>query len=222
MNCFYDCLKVIELVDGETQEHKVIRIVMQTYRTKKNYPYYKKVMVQQTIQMIKNWQKKLAIDVHMVNYTDIVYSQMSKFIFPFGPDDGQALQFTQEGQMIRYKIKLPIVPYPKSKQDWEWHENYLTIPEKIHKKLEKNLNRQTRRPTLLTKTLKGGVTHFFLQFPWEFPKERRARENGNKERMLAVDFGLKKLATAVVCENKKQISGPIYLKLVGGQYRHIE
>ncbi len=215
MNCYYDCLKVIKLIGGETHETKLIGIAMQTYRTKKNYPYYKKVMVQQTIQMIMNWQRKLAIDTQMISYCQLVRPTLNRFTFPFGPDDGQSLQFTREGQRIRYKIKLPIVHHPKSKQDWEWYEDYLYIPEKIDKKLEKSLNRQPRRPTLLTKTLKGGVTYFFLQFPWEFPKERKARENGNKERMLAVDLGLKKLATAVICENKKQISGPIYLKLVG-------
>ena len=222
MNCYYDCLKVLELIGGETNENKVIGIVMQTYRTKKNYPNYKKIMVQQTIQMIKNWHKKLAIDFHMFNYTEVVHPKVKKFIFPFGPDDNQAIQYFREEESIWYRMKLPSITHPKSKQDWQWLEEYLPIPMKIQKKLEKSLGKQPKRPFLLAKTLKGGLIYFFLQFPWEFRKERRTKEELKKERVLAVDLGLKKLATAVVCEAREQLSKPFYLKLIGGQYQHIE
>ena len=219
-HCYDDCLKVIEQVGQKVPERKLVRIVLQTYRTNKNYPFYKKVMIQQTIQMIKKWYKKLALDFDLVSYCQLVRPKLKKFVFPFGVDDGQALRYACDGKSIQYRIKLPVVPQPKDKNDWQWFEEWLLLPEKIQKKIKTSLNQQPKRPILLRKTLKGGLEYFFLQFPWEFTKQAKKEER--VERALAVDLGLKKIATAVVCEIGKQISKPIYIKLVGGQYQHIE
>ncbi|MGC9778714.1 MAG: hypothetical protein HZR80_05685 [Candidatus Heimdallarchaeota archaeon] len=220
MNCYFDCLKTIEQIGIDAPEAKLVKIVQQTFRTKNNYPTYKKIMAQQTIRMLKNWYEKLAIDFEMFKYTDFVNQEVKRFAFPYGPDDGQAIQYVCDGQSICHRMKLPVIPQPKSKQDWQWVEIEVVIPAKIQKKIQQALSEQPKKPMLLIKTLKGGLRHFFLQFPWEFPKQPKKEEQ--TERALAVDLGLKKIATAVVCETGEQLSKPIYIKLKGRQYRHIE
>lgn len=220
--CYDDCLKIMEHIGKEIPEKKLVRMVLQTYRTNQNYPIYKKVMIQQTIQMIKKWHKKLAIDLNMISYCQLVQPEIKKFVFPFGVDDGQAIQYSCDGKCIQYRIKLPIIPQPKDRYDWQWFENKILLPEKIQKKIKTSLNQQPKRPMLLRRTLKGGFVYFFLQFPWEFQMKKRLRFEQKQERALAVDLGLRNLATAVVCEEGKQLSKPVFLKLVGRQYQHIE
>lgn len=225
INCYYDCLEIVDWLGVKTKENKLLAVVMQHCRTKskkskKTYSVYKKVMVQQTIAMIQNWQKKLTIDFLMVNYTDLVQPTIQNYAFPFGPDDGNAIQYFSDGQAFHIKMKLPKTPQPTKKADWEWVEQEITIPEKIQEKIERANSSQPKKPTLRTKILKGGLEYFFFQFPWEYLKKQPRKEVHG--RVLAVDLGLKKVATAVVCEDSKQISKPIYLRLVGGQYRHIE
>ena len=223
MKCFYSCMMIVEWLGIETKIGKLISIAMQHCRsTTKNgqtYPTYKKVMVQQTIAMIKNWHKKLAIDFTMFSYTNFVQPTIATFSFPYGPDDGNAIQYENTGQNIKLRIKLPKTPQPTTKRDWEWVEKIIPIPVKVQEKISRACSIQPAQPTLGTKILKGGLKYFFLKFPWEFP---RASRKVRQERVLALDLGLKKLATAVICETGNQISPPITLKLVGGHYRHIE
>jgi len=223
MNCYYDCLKVVNWLGVETKENKLVAVVMQHCRTKskngKTYPFYKKVMVEQTIAMIKNWHKKLSIDFSMFEYIDFVEPTIQNFAFPFGPDDKQAIQYQNDGQTIYLRMKLPNTAQPRSIADWQWVESELAIPEKILEKIDQANSSQPKKPVLQTKILKGGLEYFFLQFPWEFQK---AKKRDGKERTLAIDLGLKKIATCVVCEDGKQVSKPIVIKLKGSQYRHIE
>ena len=223
MNCYYDCLKAVNWLGVETKENKLVAVVMQHCRTKskngKTYSFYKKVMVEQTIALIKNWNKKLSIDFSMFEYIDFVEPTIQNFTFPFGPDDKQAIQYQNEGQTINLRMKLPNTAQPRSIADWQWVESKLTIPEKILEKIEQAYSSQPKKPILRTKILKGGFEYFFLQFPWEFQK---AKKRDGKERTLAIDLGLKKIATCVVCEDGKQVSKPIVIKLKGSQYRHIE
>jgi len=223
MDCYYDCLKVVNWLGVETNENKLVAVVMQHCRTKskngKTYPLYKKMMVEQTIRMIKNWHKKLSIDFSMFEYIDFVEPTIQNFTFPFGPDDKQAIQYQNDGQTIYLRMKLPNTAQPRSIADWLWVEIELTIAGKIREKILMAISEQPRKPTLITKTLKGGLCYFFLQFPWDYPKKPRKER---PERVLAIDLGLKKLATCVICQDRKQISKPIVIKLKGLQYRHIE
>ena len=224
MKCYYDCLEIINWLGFETKENKLLAVVMQHYRTtsKKNsktYPLYKKVMVEQTIAMIKNWYERFGSGFTMFSYTDFVAPKISRFSFPLGPDDGQAVQYYNDQGVIHLRIKLPKVPEPRERNDWEWVESELVIPGKVRAKIRTAVSEQPRKPTLITKRLKGGLEYFFLQFPWEYKKQQKRK---GKERVLAIDLGLKKLATCIVGENGKQISKSITIKLQGSQYRHIE
>ena len=221
--CFLDCLEIINWLGQQTNENKLIAIVMQHYRTisknGKTYPKYKKVMVQQTIAMIKHWQQRQNNVFEVFTYTDIVKPKITKYAFPYGPDDGQAIKYVVDDQRIFCKIRLPIKQEPRRIKDWEWMKQEIVIPEKISEKIAQAASKQSLKPTLRTRTLKGGLEYFFLQFPWEFnPKTITERS----DRTLAVDQGLKKLATMVVCENGEQISRPMAIKLKGSNYRHVE
>jgi len=225
MKCYYDCLEIVNWLGVETKENKLLAVVMQHYRTtskksKKTYPLYKKVMVKQTIELIKNWHERFGSVFTMFKYTSIVAPKINRFFFPFGPDDDQAIQYFSDREKIHFKLKMPKVPEPRERKDWGWAESELAIPEKIRAKIRTAVSEQPRKPTLITKKLKGGLTYFFLQFPWEYPKKQQKRKG--IEHVLAIDLGLKKLATGIVGENGRQITKPITIKLQGSQYRHIE
>jgi len=221
--CFLDCLEIINWLGPETNENKLIAVVMQHYRTisknGKTYPKYKKVMVQQTIAMIKHWQQRQNNVYEVFTYTDIVKPKITKYAFPYGPDDSQAVQYYNDGETIQLKIKLPLTPEPRNPKDWEWMKQELIIPEKINEKIEQAISNQPLKPTLRIRKLKGGHDYFFLQFPWEYKPKTKKEVNG---RTIAVDLGLKKVATIVIFEDGKQISKPIFINLKGSNYRHIE
>ncbi|MHA1435891.1 MAG: zinc ribbon domain-containing protein [Candidatus Heimdallarchaeota archaeon] len=221
MNCFYDCLKVIQFASLNINERTLMKVMQQIYRNKNGFPKYRRVMVVQTISMIKNLHERLSIDFSMFNYTNFVEPRIKNFFFPFAPDDNRILNFERQGQVITFQINLPTTLESKNKKDWEKVIGEIAIPEKIQEKINESINSQPSRPKLIMRTLKGGKNYFFLTFPWEFSKGERPKVT-RTVRALAIDLGVKKLATAVVCQNKKQLSRPIYIKQTGKQYQHIE
>ncbi len=220
MRCFYDCLEIIELVGWRTHINSIIKLMNATHRNKKHIPFYKKVMLDQTIRMIKNWYKKLKVDFQMLSYCDLVKPRIKKFTFIYGPDNYRELKYEIKNKKIYYEIKLPTIQHPKEKKDWQWISGEISIPEKIQHKINKSIKLHPKKPELIIKVLKGGLHQYFLAFPWEFIG--KLRENQIKNRVLSVDLGIKKFATAVVCENKYQIGKPLFLILGGKQYHHIE
>ncbi len=225
MSCYYDCIQIVEWLGIQTTEQKLVSVVRQHCRNtakngEKTYYRYKKVMIEQTIEMIKNLHQRLGEAFSNFIYTDFVKPKIKRYTFPYAPDDDQAIKYTVEKQTINLEIKLPTSLEPKKRSDWVWIEQTLFVPEKIEEKIAQAIYPQPLKPTLRTKNLKAGLEYFFLQFPWEYPGETIPKEG--KERVLAVDPGLKKVATCVVCEDGKQISKPIFINMIGGQYRHIE
>ncbi len=223
-NCYYDCLEIINWLGIETEDSKLIAIVMQycrdTGKDGKTYKRYKKMLIRQTIEMIKNLFQRLGKGFAAFRYIDLVKPEIQHLAFPYSPDDGQTIQYTYDEEKINFKLKLPKTLEPKSKNDWQWIVSELAIPEKIQEKIAGAISSQPLKPTLHKKKLKGGLECFFLLFPWEF--KNQPKRNDSKERVLAIDKGLKKVATMAIFEDGKQISKPITIKLVGSQYRHIE
>ncbi len=221
--CYQDCIEIVNWLGGETKESKLIAVVMQHCRTigknGKTYTKYKKIMVQQTLAMIKNKNQRLGSGFANFAYTDHVQPKIKYYAFNFGPDDDQAIRYKVENQIINLEIKLPKTAEPRTRDDWEWLEQELFIPSKVQAKIAKALSTQPVKPSLREKTLKGGQNYFFLQFPWQYPKKSRKKR---KERVLAIDLGLKKVAIVAVFEKGKQISRPITIKLKGSEYWHIE
>ncbi len=220
MKCFNDCLKIMEIVGVNENESKLIKLLNLTFRSYKNKPYYKKVLLLQNIRLIKNWQQKISIDFHMLSYCNIVKPTIKNFVFPYGPDNYRELDYMVRNTSIWFKIRLPTTINSRSINDWEWIEGLIPIPEKLQKKINESTNQHPKKPRMITKTLKGGKEYFFFSFPWNFEKKKVVQKE--RTRALAVDLGLKKIATAVVCEKDKQLSKPIYLKITSKQYQHIE
>ncbi len=222
-NCYYDCLEIMIRFGFETKDSTLLTAIMKQYskegKNGKSFPLHKKVLVDQTIKMIKNLHEALDINITFFKYTDFVKPKIQHFAFPYSPDDNQAIRYFANGEKIQYELKLPTTPEPKSTNDWEWVTNEIAIPEKIQKKIAGALSDQPLKPTLHKKKLKGGLECFFLQFPWEFKKEPKKQ---GKERVLAIDQGLKKVATIAIFEDGKQISKPIFINLKGSEYQHIE
>ncbi len=223
-NCYYDCLEIMIRFGFETKDSTLLTAIMKQYRKEgkngKSFPLHKKVLIDQTIKMIKNLHEALDISITFFKYTDFVKPKIQHFAFPYSPDDNQAIRYFADGEKIQYELKLPTTPEPKSTNDWEWVTNEIAIPEKIQEKVAGAISSQPLKPTLHKKKLKGGLECFFLLFPWEF--KNQPKRNDSKERVLAIDKGLKKVATMAIFEDGKQISKPITIKLVGSQYRHIE
>ena len=82
MNCFYDCLKVIHFAGLTINERTLMKVMQQIYRNKNGFQKYRRVMVVQTISMIKNLQERLSIDFSMFNYTNFVEPRIKNFFFP--------------------------------------------------------------------------------------------------------------------------------------------
>ncbi len=220
MRCFNDCLKIIEIVGVNESESKLIKLMNQTFKGSKNKPYYKKVLLLQNIRLIKNWQQKISVDFHMLSYCNLVKPIIKNFVFPYSPDNYRELDYVIKHTSIWFKIRLPITTNSRSINDWEWIEGQIPIPEKLQEKIDESTNQHPKKPRMIIKTLKGGKEYFFFSFPWDF--KRKIMERKERARALAVDLGLKKIATAVVCEKDKQLSKPIFLKVTSKQYQHIE
>ena len=218
MNCYYDCLKILEVVDIKSPINKLIKMVTQTLRNKKGFPLYKKVMIEQTIRMIKSWHKKLAYDKQMLSYCQLVKPHLNKFMFPYSVTENHVLKYKIVGNKIHLKIRLPVNQQSVSISDWKWFSKEITIPKKLLIKISKSTQLQPKKPRVILRRLKGGLEYYFIQFPWEF----NSKNVSATERVLAVDLGLKKFATAVVCELTKQISKPYTICMKGSQYLHIE
>ncbi|MBN1328521.1 MAG: transposase [Candidatus Heimdallarchaeota archaeon] len=220
MRCYYDCLSIMEIVGIEESETKLRRLIAQSIRDYNHNGYYKKVLLLHTIRMIKNWHQELKIDFQMVSYCDLVKPSIKNFTFPYGPDNYRELDYEVKNNQIWYKIRIPTIIESTNINDWTWVEGIIPIPEKIQQRISESINHHPKKPRMIIKTLKGGKEYFFLQFPWEF--EEKKNEYRKPTRILAVDLGVKKIATAVVCEKGKQLSKPIYLKISPSQYEHIE
>jgi len=178
--------------------------------------------------MIKRWHALLQDFFESFAYSDLVRPSITHYAFPFAPDDGQMIHYTRLASRITLRLKLPTTPQPTGRSDWPWVSYEGPFPQKLQAKVAGALSAQPLKPTLLTRRLKGGWERFFLQFPWAFPPpgsqgppalQQDAKPAG---RALAVDLGLKKVATCVVCEDNKQLSPPFLLKLKGAPYRKLE
>lgn len=128
------------------------------------------------------------------------------------------------GKRIIYEIKLPVTIIPVNRSDWHWIQDTIPIPQAIQQKIIPAIKIQPHRPLLRQQTLKGGLTPFILQFPWEYKSKSQKTPlcTLHDLRALSVDLGLVNLATLVVNEAGYQITPPSFLKLTSKRYRKIE
>ncbi len=218
--CFYDCLQVMELVGYDYSLNRLYPLIRDSYRNSNGVPNHKKIIVMKVIKLIRKWYYHLALDFTMIPFSYLIQPNIKQFTFLYHCDDANAIRYRINSHSINYKIKLPIIQNPVKRQDWQWFEDELPIPKKIQLKIQKLNNRESIKPTLITKILKGGLEYFFLIFPWSYEKSKHALKS-TKDRMLSIDLGIKKLATGVVCEAGNQISRPIIIKQVSSLTKEI-
>ena len=209
--CFYDCLQVMEIVGYDYSICRLYPIIRDWYRNSDSVPKYKKVMVIKIIKLIRKWYYQLTLDFTMISFCQLITPQIRQFTFLYHCDDINAIRYVMNPEIINYKIKLPLNQAPESQQDWLWFEDELPISKKIQQRIEKLTKKESIKPLLITKNLKGGLEYFFLIFPFSYEKNKRANKINNG-RILAIDLGIKKLITGVVCENGNQMSRPLIIK----------
>ncbi|NVL92119.1 MAG: IS200/IS605 family element transposase accessory protein TnpB [Desulfobacterales bacterium] len=221
--CFYDCLQAVEQIGLESNLNTLVKKVARTIQLV-NGQYYRYTLIRQTLGLLRRLNFKYGLDVWTLRYTDVVQPAIKQFVFPYGPDDGQALRYTCTGYIINYQMKLPVVSVPITRRDWQWLAGTIIIPVRLQKKIQEAVDIQPQRPLLKYQRLKGGIVVPVLQFPWKFPENPLIKRNTKikAQRVLCVDLGVRNLATLVVCEAGYQISPPTFIKLLKSRFRHIE
>ena len=221
--CFDDCVKVITIIGFSGNFNSFVRVVATTIKIifGQCYPY---TLLRQTLRLLRRLYLKNGLDIWTVQYTDIIHPVVTNFVYPYSPDDGQAIKYSYAPHQIFYQMKLPIVPLPKQKRDWKWFSGKIPIHPKIQRKLKHVLEEQPLKPILRKKRLKGGLHIFVFQFPWKFSSSEQQilTQDERDQRALSIDLGLVNLATSVVCEAGDQISTPSFIKLTNKRYQKIK
>jgi IS605 OrfB family transposase len=222
-DCFYSCLIATAQLGLEGNLNRLTKQVALSLQLTQGR-FWRHALIRQTLRLLRRWYFKYRVDVWTLCYTDVVQPVLHKFIFPYGPDDDHMLRYCCNGQKINYEVKLPVTPVPLRRSDWLWIQGTMTIPQDIQQKIKKTVKIHPHRPLLRQLTLKGGLTPFVLQFPWEYEsKSPKSNLSGfHNLRALSVDLGLVNLATLVVHEAGYQITPPTFIKLTSKRYRKIE
>ena len=221
--CFDDCVKVVTIIGFSGNLSSLVRIVASTIKIifSRHYPY---TLLRQTLRFLRRLYLKNGLDIWTIQYTDIIRPLITNFVFPYSPDDGQAVKYSYLPHQISYQMKLPNIPLPKYKKDWKWFSGIISIHHKIQQKLKRVLEERPLRPILRKKRLKGGLDIFVFQFAWKFTSSEQQilTQIERDQRALSIDLGLVNLATSVVCEAGYQISTPSFIKLTKKRYQKIK
>ncbi|MDA8333468.1 MAG: transposase [Peptococcaceae bacterium] len=149
--------------------------------------------------------------------------RISRFFLTYAADDGarhgQAARYAlaDEGKSLDVELLLPDKPDPEA-NDWSWCSFTLPLPEIVITELARGGRVQS--PDL--RRLPDG--RWVLDLKVEAPPTGERR--GKVRRILAFDWGLRKLITAVILEideqgNVRQLTRPFFLK-VGGIYAKLK
>ena len=149
--------------------------------------------------------------------------RMERLLLTYAADDGQRGQaaryaLTEDGASLEVALLLPNKPEPAGPADWSWCAFQLALPDIAAKELARGGKMEA--PDLRQRRDGQWVLDLKVQAP---PKGTR---KGLSNRVLAFDWGLRKLVTAVVMEQDaqghvKQCSRPFFLK-AGGLYAKLK
>jgi putative transposase len=136
-----------------------------------------------------------------------------------GPDQGQACRYrlTEDGAALDVSLRVPVQPAPTKTKDWAWCQFRLKLPEKVREELGRG--GRLRAPDLRQRPDGTWVLDLKVE------SVLRATGPWRSGRVLAFDWGLRKLVTAVVLEEGPsgwvQLTRPFFLKL-GGLYAKLK
>lgn len=133
-----------------------------------------------------------------------------RFTYTLAPDDGpeagQAARWRVEGDHLVGRIKLPVVPEPRSGRDWQWLSFAVKLPEVFREKLSSG--GVPCAPDLRLKVKPCGELAVLLDVRAEVPEDG---PSGSTGRALACDWGLRKLVTCTVVSRQGQVTPPFFL-----------
>lgn len=132
-NCYYDVLKIVQGTGVEGQLDSLVRTVGRTL-SRLHGKYYRWALIRQTLRTFRRYHYKLGLDLTVLTqipYTKQVQPTIRNSIFPYAPDDGQAIRITWQGDQLSGQIKLPKTAHPIKTQDWAWWNFSLALPTKI-------------------------------------------------------------------------------------------
>ncbi|SHJ44805.1 RNA-guided endonuclease InsQ/TnpB family protein [Desulfofundulus thermosubterraneus] len=133
-----------------------------------------------------------------------------RFTYTLAPDDGaengQAIKYCLEGNRLAGEIKLPVVPEPRSKKDWQWLSFSIELPAELQEKLA--AGGTLCAPDLRLKVKPDGELVALLDAKVDVPEEK---PSGDPGRALSVDWGLRKLVTCTVVSRKGQLTPPFFV-----------
>jgi len=126
-----------------------------------------------------------------------------------GPTSGQAVkyQYDEGEQSVTVKVKTPDTATPESRGDWSWHEHEFDGYDAFHTLTQYG---SLSAPEFQSSRRKNGDQFYALSFPVSVDT---TGADGETERVLALDAGMRKDVTAVVVdEHGEQVSRPHFVR----------
>ena len=139
--------------------------------------------------------------------------EYSNGVLPYSADDGpasgQAIKYQYDGdnQSLTVKMKTPDTVTPESRGDWSWHEHELDGYDAFHTLTARG---SLSAPEFQSSRRKNGDQFYELSFPVDIDT---TDADGDADRVLALDAGMRKDVTAVVVdETGEQVSRPHFVR----------
>ncbi|MFX1466009.1 MAG: RNA-guided endonuclease InsQ/TnpB family protein [Promethearchaeota archaeon] len=232
--CYYDVLRIVQLIGVEGNLDSLVRTVAFTLANFEG-KYYRWGLIRQTLRLFRRFYYQLGLDFNFLTqfpYTTVVKPQIRSFILPYSSDDGQAIQYDWQPEetpfTINIRLKVPCRSHPSKWSHWIWREFILSLPEKIQSRISSPTSKLCA-PTLRYITLKSGLTLPFLECAWSIDRNYNYPSQPLRaNRVMATDLGVINLTTSVICEAGSQLSTPIFwspstaiLHKIEALYHHI-
>jgi putative transposase len=126
-----------------------------------------------------------------------------------GPTSGQAVKYhyDEDEQSVTMTVKTPDTATPESRGEWSWHEHERNGYDAFH---TLTAHGSLSAPEFQSSTRKNGDQIYELSFPVSVDT---TDADGDAERVLALDAGMRKDVTAVVVdEDGEQVSRPHFVR----------
>ncbi|MFQ5980527.1 MAG: hypothetical protein ACE5OZ_20510 [Candidatus Heimdallarchaeota archaeon] len=118
--CYCAVLKIVQQVGVEGPLDSLVKIVGLTL-AKFHGKYYRWAVIRQILRAFRRYYYRLGLDLTVLTqipYTQMVSPIIKSFIFPYAPDDGQAIKLAPQPDSIAVRMKLPKMQLPRKIQDW--------------------------------------------------------------------------------------------------------
>ena len=194
-----------EVIAGHAERMRVYKRILENIKGGKDplEGVKNKELGQNVWRWIRNMAKKFSPPE---KYTHATIPIIRRPVFLYYPDDGQAIQITYKNGEITVRIKLPENTRP-SRKDWKWHTFRYQPKGRLRELLEGGA--RIRKPRLRMIRVASGAKKYVLDIVLEVED----KPTKGSERLLAVDLGVRKIATLVLMDTGgDQLSRPIFIR----------